>query len=83
MQSAFDREAFGFEVQDQRERGRGRPPRDRRPSPRTRESREVSGLVEEDQRDVCVSSLRLQLAQLMLSELESPKIAPHKFKDRR
>ncbi len=83
MKSAFNRDAFFFELQNQREdRGR-RPAVEERAPPRTRETRNVWILRDEDQRDVCIASLRLQLSQLMLGELESPKIAPNKFKDRR
>jgi len=83
VKGAFNGEAFFFELQNQREDRRRRAAVEERAAARACEPRDVRILRDEDQCDVCVSSLRLQLSQLMLGELESPQIAPHKFKDRR
>lgn len=83
MESAFNDQTTFFEIHDQREDRRRRPTVEERAPPARREPGDVGILRDEDQRDVCVSSLRLQLSQLMFFELVVPKIAPNKFKDRR
>lgn len=83
MKRAFDGEMLFFELQNQREDRRRGPAVEERAPAIGRKPRDVRVLCDEDQRDVCVSSLRLQLSQLMFLELVGPKIAANKFKDRR